>query len=247
MYPAINIGPLVLPTSAFITIIGVWVCLTMVERVAHLLDLDAEIVSGLVTTGMIAGFAGARLTFVFSYWSAYQDNLLGILWPINSGFNVLGGLFFGAAAMFFYGRYKQIPAAPYLDALAPVIVTGLLIVSLADFLGGPGFGTFSSMPWAIDNFSIRRHPVQLYEIGVAVVTLLAWWYFQKRRLFEGQLFLVTTAVYCFGRLIVDTYRANTWISAGGWHGLQILCLLAVLSAVLLLMRGSQKATIMSAG
>jgi prolipoprotein diacylglyceryltransferase len=247
MYPAINIGPLVLPTTAFIYIIGVWVCLTMAERVARLLDLDAEIMSGLVTTGMIAGFAGARLTFVFSYWSAYQDNLLGILWPINSGFNVWGGLFFGAAAMFFYGRYKQIPAAPYLDALAPVIVTGLLIVSLADFLGGPGFGTFSSMPWAINNFSISRHPVQFYEIGVAVVALLVWWYFQKRRLFEGQLFLLTTAVYCFGRLIVDAYRANTWITAGGWHGLQILCLLAVLSAVLLLMRGSQKATIMSAG
>lgn len=245
MYPAINLGPLVLPTSAFIYIIGVWVCLALAERVARRLDLDTEIMAGLVTTGILAGFVGARLTFVFIYWSAYQDNLLGIIWPINSGFNVWGGLLFGAAAMFFYGRYKQIPAAPYLDALAPVIVTGLLFVSLADFLGGPGFGTFTTMPWGINNFSIRRHPVQLYEVGVAVAALLAWWYYQKRRVFEGQLFLITTAVYCFGRLFVDAFRANTWVTSGGWHGLQILCLLAVLSAVLLLMRRSQKVKIVS--
>jgi prolipoprotein diacylglyceryltransferase len=241
MYPAINLGPLVLPTSAFIYLIGVWVCLTLAERIARRLDLDPDTMSGLVTTGIIAGFIGARLTFVFLYWPAYQDNLLGIIWPINSGFNVWGGLFFAAAAMFFYGRAKQIPPAPYLDALAPVLVTGLMFASLADFLGGPGFGTFTNLPWGINSYDIRRHPVQLYEIAVAAAALLAWWYFQKRRLFQGQLFLITTAVYCFGRLFVDAFRANTWIIDGGWHGIQILCLLAVLSALFLLMRGSQNA------
>ena len=241
MYPAINLGPLVLPTAPFVTIIGAWVCLALAERTAGRLGLDKEAMSSLVTWGLAAGFIGARLTFVALYWPAYQDNLLGIIWPINSGFHVWGGVFFGGAAMFFYGRAKQIPAAPYLDALAPVIVIGLLFVSLADCFGGPGFGTFTTMPWGINNFDMRRHPVQLYEIAVAAAALLTWWYFQKDRLFEGQLFLVTTAVYCFGRLFVDAYRANTWITAGGWHGLQILCLLAVLSALLLLMRGSQNA------
>jgi phosphatidylglycerol:prolipoprotein diacylglycerol transferase len=239
MFPAINLGPLVLPTGPFILLIGIWVCLTLAERIARRLDLDPNIMAGLVTIGIIAGFVGARLTFVFLYWPAYQDNLLGILWPINSGFNVWGGLFFGAAAMFFYGRAKQITAAPYLDALAPVIVSGLMFISLADFLGGPGFGTFTQMPWGIESYDMRRHPVQLYEITVGAAALFAWWYFQKRRYFDGQLFLITTAVYCFGRLFVDTYRANTWIASGGWHGLQILCLLAVLSALILLMRGSQ--------
>jgi phosphatidylglycerol:prolipoprotein diacylglycerol transferase len=241
MYPAINFGPLVLPTAPFIILIGVWVCLVLAERVAGRLGLDAVIMSGLVTTGIIAGFIGARLTFVFLYWPAYQNNLLGILWPINSGFNVWGGIFFGAAAMFFYGRGKQIPAAPYLDALAPVLVTGLMFFSLADFLGGPGFGTFTHMPWGIESYDMSRHPVQLYEIAVGALALLAWWYFQNRHLFEGQLFLITTVVYGFGRLFVDAYRENTWIAPGGWHGLQILSLLAVLAALFLLMRGSQNA------
>ncbi|MFN2103246.1 MAG: prolipoprotein diacylglyceryl transferase [Candidatus Promineifilaceae bacterium] len=245
MYPAINLGPLVLPTAAFTYLIGIWICLVMAERAARRLDLDPDVMSGLVTTGIIAGFIGARLTFVFLYWPAYQDNLLGIIWPINSGFNLWGGLFFGAAAMFFFGRYRQIPPLPYLDGLAPVLVIGLLFASLADFLGGPGFGTFTTLPWGINNYDTLRHPVQIYEMIAAGLALLAWWFVQKRREFEGQLFLITTAVYCAGRLFVDTFRANTWIVPGGWHGLQILCLLIVLVCLVLLMRGSDKAQLAS--
>lgn len=239
MIPAINIGPFVLPTAALIYIFGAWLCLSLAERTAIWLNIDADSMSGLVTTGLIAGAVGARLTFVASYWSSYQDNMLGIIWPINSGFNPFGGLIFGTAAMFFYGRYKRMKFWPTLDALAPIIVTGLMVISLADFLGGPGFGTATNLPWGIEQFGIRRHPVQLYEIGIGVLALLVWWYFKNRREFDGQLFLVTTAVYCFGRLFVDAFRANAWLSASGWHVLQILFLVITLICLTLLAVGSR--------
>ncbi len=239
MVPAVNIGPFVLPTAAFLYIIGAWLCLTLAERFARWLDLDPETLSGLVATALIVGVIGARLTFVAQYWSAYQNNLLGIIWPINSGFSPLGGVFFGTAAMFFYGRHKRMSPAPTLDALAPILIIGLIIVSLADFFGGPGFGTATDMPWGISQFTIRRHPVQLYELGIGLLALLAWWILRERRNFDGQLFLVSTAVYCFGRLFLDTFRANAWLSAEGWHILQILCLLAVVGCLALLARGSQ--------
>ena len=241
MIPAINIGPLVLPTAAFVYIIGAWICLSLAERTAKWLDLDPETMSGVVTAGLITGVIGARLTFVALYWSAYQDNLLGIIWPINSGFSPLGGLFFGGAAMFFYGRQKRMELAPTLDALAPILVTGLIVISLADFLGGPGFGTYSEVPWSINQFDVRRHPVQIYEIGAGLLALLTWWIMRDRRDFDGQLFLVTTAVYCFGRLFLDTFRANAWLSSGGWHVIQIICLLITVTCLILLARGSQSA------
>jgi len=241
MIPAINIGPLVLPTAAFVYIIGAWICLTLAERTAKWLDLDPETMSGMVTAGLISGVIGARLTFVALYWSAYQDNLLGIIWPINSGFSPLGGLFFGSVAMFFYGRQRRMALAPTLDALAPILVTGLIVISLADFLGGPGFGTNSDVPWGITQFDVRRHPVQLYEIGAGLLALLIWWIMKDRRDFDGQLFLVTTAVYCFGRLFLDTFRANAWLSSGGWHVIQIICLLISVTCLILLARGSQSA------
>ncbi len=237
MIPAINLGPFVLPTAALTYIIGGWLSLSLSERVARPLHLNAERLYNLTSTGVLVGLAGARLAFVALYWSAYRDNLLGIIWPINSGFNVWGGLFFGGAALFFYGRYKQHPFAITLDALAPIMVAGLITFSLADFLGGPGFGTYSTLPWSIEQFEISRHPVQIYEIIVGGVALLTWWQMQPRKTFDGQLFLIILAVYSFGRLFVDAFRANTWISSGGWHVVQIICLLMTVVALGLLAGG----------
>jgi prolipoprotein diacylglyceryltransferase len=143
--------------------------------------------------------------------------------------------------MFFYGRHKQMALAPTLDGLAPIFVTGFIIISLADFLGGPGFGTNSDLPWGISQFDVRRHPVQLYEISVGLLALAIWWIMRKRREFDGQLFLMTTATACFGRLFLDTFRANAWISSGGWHFVQIICLVITVACLLLLALGSQSA------
>ncbi len=235
MFPALNLGPFVLPTSALTLIIGALVVLTLAERIAAYMCLDVEAFSGLVTAALLAGVVGARLTFVFLHWPAYQNNLLGIVWPLNSGFSPIGGLIFGGAALFFYGRYKQLPPGQTLDALAPVLVIGLMFISLADFLGGPGYGTFTTLPWGITQFELKRHPVQLYEILVGAVALLTWWGLHKRREFAGQLFFATTAVYCFGRLFMDTFRANAWLDQG-WHVLQIICLVITILCLLLLSR-----------
>ncbi len=211
MFPALNLGPFVLPTTALTLIIGAFIVLTLAERAAAYLGLDVQAFSGLVTTGLLAGVVGARFTFVFLHWPAYQANLLGIFWPLNSGFSLIGGLIFGCAAMFFYGRFKQLPPGQTLDALAPVLVTGLMFVSLADFLGGPGYGTFTTLPWGITQFEIRRHPVQLYEIAGGAVALLT------------------------GRLFIDTFRANAWLNQG-WHVLQIICLVITILCLILLSR-----------
>lgn len=235
MLPAINLGPLVLPTGPLLLLLGAWLSLVLTERFAKQLGQDPALLSNLVTAVLIAGFVGARLTFVALYWNAFADNLLGIIWPLSSGYSAAGGIFFGAAAGFFYGRYKQLDPAPTLDVLAPVVVNGLIFVSLSDFFGGPGFGTNTSLPWGIEQYSIRRHPVQIYEVLVGLAALLAWWRLRDRRAYAGQLFLVTTAVYAFGRLFVDAFRADAWL-IDGWHGMQIVALALTLGCLWLLAR-----------
>ncbi len=230
MFPAINLGPLVIPTGPLTLLLGAWLCLTLAERLAKSMGQDEQAVSGLVTAGLITGVIGARLTFVFLHWPAYQNNLLGIIWPLNSGFSSVGGILFGGAAMFFYGRSRQLPPWKTLDLLSPIFITGLMVISLADFLGGPGYGTFTNMPWGITQFEIRRHPVQLYEILVGAAALLTWQQMRKRQQFAGQLFLASTAVYCFGRLFVDAFRVDAWV-INGWHLLQIICLIVTLGCL----------------
>jgi phosphatidylglycerol:prolipoprotein diacylglycerol transferase len=109
-------------------------------------------------------------------------------------------------------------------------------LSLADFAAGPGYGQESSVPWAIDVFGIRRHPVQLYELAVGILALLVWWRVVDRRRYEGQLFLLTMAVYAAGRLLFDAFRANTPLTSNGFHLIQIASLIILLVCVFLMGR-----------
>ena len=175
MLPFLNLGPLALPTAPLVYLFGVWLALWAVDRAARRLGLDAERHYALATTAVLAGFIGARLAFVLLHWSSYNDNLLGIVWPLTSGYSAVGGALIGAAAAVFYGRWRRLSLWPALDALAPGLLLFLIAVSLADFLGGAGYGSLTNMPWGVTVFGVRRHAVQLYEALVGVVALGAWW------------------------------------------------------------------------
>lgn len=239
MLPFLNLGPLALPTAPLVYLLGVWLSLFAVDRAARRLGLDAERHYALATTAAVAGFLGARLTFVLLHWSSYDDNLLGIVWPLTTGYNAFGGALIGAAAAFFYGRWRRLPLWPVLDALAPGLLVFLIAVSLADFLGGAGYGSLTSMPWGITTFGVRRHAVQLYEALVGVAALGAWWAATSPRLRStaGRPFLWAAAVYAGGRLLVDAYRENAAL-VSGFHVTQVLALAALLLALGLLARRS---------
>lgn len=240
MYPTVTIGPLVLPSAGLVYIIGAWVALSVVERSAKKLGLEADTTYTMAAITIAAGFIGARLLFVIFHWPAYQNNLIGIIWPLTSGFNLWGGLFFALSAGLLYGRAKQLPLMASLDALAPGLLVGFMAISLADFLSGPGYGTETDFLLGINLFGIRRHAVQIYEILVATVAIIVWLVAFDHRQFDGQLFLMTTVVYTAGRLFVDAFRANTPLTSNGYHIVQIISLVFLLACVYLLGRLTAK-------
>ena len=234
MYPSISLGPFVFPVAGLLYLLGAAVSLNVVERAAKLLKLDYNAIYATAVTGLVSGMVGARLVFVALYWSAFQENLLAIIWPLNSGYNLVGGLLFGSAGVLFYGRYKKLPLASTADAMIPGVITGLIFISLADFLAGPGMGTYSRQFWAMDMYGALRHPVQIYEIIGAAFALLVWWKMRPSRLFDGQLFLMTTAVYAASRLFTDAFRQSSWFTADGYRIIQIISLAVMLICLYML-------------
>lgn len=241
MFPTLNIGGLVFPTAGLVIILGAWAGLSLVERSASRVKQSRELIYGVAATAVFAGFVGARLAFVLQYWSAFSQNLLNIIWPLNTGYNVWGGIVLGLVAAFFYARAKRLPALPVLDALVPGIVFGLMVVSLADFLGGPGYGSLTAVPWGVTQFGVRRHLVQLYELLVGGLALLTWWQVSRETVYAiGRPFLLTTAVYSTGRLFVDAFRDNALLTENGYHLVQIGSLLILLVSLFQLSRMAQK-------
>jgi prolipoprotein diacylglyceryltransferase len=220
-------------------LIGGWLALWVVDRAARRLGLDPERHYALAGAALLGGFIGARLTFVLLHWSSYDDNLLGIVWPLTTGYNALGGVLIGAAAGWFYGRWRRLPLWPALDVLAPGLLVFLITVSLADFVAGASYGSLTSMPWGVTVFGVRRHAVQLYEALAGVVALGAWWGATSRGTWEaGRPFLWAAVVYAGGRLLVDAYRENATL-VSGFHVVQIVALGTMLGGLALLARRSR--------
>jgi len=234
MMPTLSIGPLVIPTTPLVYLLGIWISLSVIERAARKLKLNVEATYSAAAVAIAGGFIGSRIVFVILHWPAYRSNLSGIVWPITSGYDLWGGLIIALISAFFYSRAKGLQPLPTLDAVAPGLISGLIVISLADFLGGPGYGTETGVLWAINVFGITRHPVQIYEILFGIAALATWRILLDRRTFPGQLFLSSVAIYSAGRLIVDTYRANAWLTATGFHILQIVSLFFLLVTVFLL-------------
>lgn len=238
MLPVLELGPFVIPTGGLVYIIGAWLVLSAVEQTAPRLKLDTSVTYSVVVTALVAGLVGARLVFVGLHWSAYQNNLLGVVWPLTSGFTAWAGLLIGLAGGFFYGRKMAVPPLATLDALVPAGVVALMVVSLADLLAGPGYGAETTVFWGIELFGIRRHPVQVYELLVGVGAWWVWWRGVKVGLVPGRVALLTIATYSAGRLITDTFRANAWLTNDGFHLLQIISLGVLLASLYLLSRDS---------
>jgi phosphatidylglycerol---prolipoprotein diacylglyceryl transferase len=236
MLPTLSLGPLVLPTAPLILILGAWLSLWLLERSAQSLELNHEAVYSLGVVALLSGFVGARLSFVLLYWEAYRQDWLGIIWPLHTGYLPLAGLVVGVLGAFFYGRFHQLPPLATLDALAPALVVALMAVSLADWLGWGGFGTVTAVPWAITQFGLERHPVQIYELLGGLLALAVWWRLLIRRRFEGELFLVTTAVYSAGRLFVEAFRDDAILTGDGFRLIQIISLAILLACLYALSR-----------
>jgi phosphatidylglycerol:prolipoprotein diacylglycerol transferase len=259
MLPYLNLGPIGLPTGPLIYLLGAWLALFAVDRAARRLGQEPEPVYALAMAALLGGFVGARLVFAARYWSSFVDHLLGVVWPLTSGYSTVGGLLIGAAAAFFYGRRRRLALWPTLDALTPGLLVFLMAVSLADFLGGAGYGSLTSLPWGINLFGVRRHAVQLYEVVVGLAALGVWWAATSpdrdltgrraiglsdngivRRPFRsyraGRPFLLAVAVYAAGRLFVDAYKETTPLMSGGIHVVQAAALGVLLAALILLPR-----------
>lgn len=244
MFPYLNLGPVGLPTAPLVYILGVWLSLYAVDRAARRLGLDPELYYGLAAVALLGGFLGARLLFVLLHWSSYDDNLLGIVWPLTSGYFAAGGVVIGIAAAFFYARWRRLPVWRSLDVLAPGLIVFQMTVSVADLLGGPGYGTLTAMPWGLTQYGVRRHPVQVYELLAGLAALGVWWGATAPRYRDvtGRPFLLALITLSAGRLFVEAFRDNAWLTDSGYRIIQILSLLVLIIALAVLARTSKPVT-----
>lgn len=227
MSPIIRLGPFTLQATGLALMMGVWLGSWLAEKEAIRLKLNANDIYNLIFYGLIAGVIGARLAYALRYFSVYAANPWSLIALTSTTLWPEAGLLIGLAVAAWYGRRKQLPVRPTLDALAPGLAAFMIFLGVAHLLSGDAFGAPAKLPWAIYLWDEYRHPSQVYEIIAALVIFVVVW---KRPLGQpgaGLNFMLAAALLAGAQIFLEAFRGDSVIWAGGLRAAQVIGLIVL--------------------
>ncbi|MFC2030040.1 prolipoprotein diacylglyceryl transferase [Chloroflexota bacterium] len=234
MLPVIQIGPLAIQTEGLILVAGFWLAIEIAGRQGSRLGLDQGAIQNAGLFGVLAGIASARLAYVLQYWPVYRENLLGIASLNPQTLSPMVGLLVGLLVAAAYLQRKKMPVRLLLDAIAPGAAILLATLALANLASGNAFGAESGVPWAVEMWDARRHPVQFYEFTVGLAILGIVWGVGKKAPAPGLLFLLFVALYGGARLLLEPLRVTSQLLPSGFRMTQVVGLSALVGALWLM-------------
>lgn len=235
MLPVVQVGPLVLQTPGLILLLGVWAALTAVDSFAKKNREDANLISNLVLLMLAAGIVGARLSYAAANLPAFSGNWRSILSLTPTMLDPMGGLAAGLITGLIYGQRKHLNLWTTLDTLTPGLAIFMVFSGLADLASGEGLGVVTDLPWGINLWGEKRHPSQIYSIISALaIAAVFYWQRQKYSRPSGTLFLTWLSLTAFMRILLEPFRVDGVVWAGGIRAAQIVALVILAGALILL-------------
>lgn len=186
--------------------------------------------------GVILGcIVGAAIGNKAVHWFHHADHwhlLRDSPWLILQGQSIVGGLLGGLIGVEIAKKWVGVTQSTGDRFVVPILV-GLIIGRIGCFVIGlqdDTFGNPTSVPWAVDfGDGVPRHPTQLYDIGFALIALVALARFKTVLAAESGLqFKLMLAGYLLWRLAIDGLKPVPYAWPGGLSGIQLVCLAALL-------------------
>lgn len=207
MFPILQLGPLAIQTPGLMLLLGLWLGLSLAEREAKRLDQDADAIYNLAFTGIIAGLAGARLSYVARYPAAYAADPLSLISPNPSTLSAFEGFLIALLGMWIYMQRRKMNLRFTLDSYAPMVAVMAIAIAFAHLASGDAFGAPAKLAWSIYLWEEYRHPSQVYELVAALATLLVWW--RLPRAGGGVTFWIVVALLAAAALFLEAFRGDS--------------------------------------
>lgn len=166
------------------------------------------------------GLLAARLSYAILNLPLYRESPY-LLFSIRPGaFMPVPGLLAGFAVLCWYLRRRDIEWQHIGDALTIGSTAVWIVFSLRDFLTGEAYGLPTTLPWGVELWQAIRHPVQLYEMGLALFVLALLWFYQTK-LAPGVTFWRFMALFGLSKLLTEAFRADALTFGAGLRVVQI--------------------------
>lgn len=222
MFPTIQIGPLAVQAPGLIVLGGLWLGLSLAERLALPDREAANHLYNLTFAALIAGILGARLAYLARFPDAFLASPLSLL-SLNPGLlDQNAGIAVGLIAALIYGQRKGLPFWPTLDRLTPLFAVFAVAISISNLASGTAFGAPTDLPWGIELWGAVRHPTQIYAAFLAAGILLLVIRWHKRENNAGAVFLQFVAYTAAARLLVEGFRGDSLLVGSGLRLAQLV-------------------------
>ncbi|AGH96334.1 prolipoprotein diacylglyceryl transferase [Pseudobdellovibrio exovorus] len=206
MIPFINLGSLQIPTFFLVISVSLSLMLFLLSREVDRQQKSRKLAFDLALTLMIAGFVGGRLLHVFyEEWTYYSANPLQVLYFWNGGFVFLGGLLLCLIAGYIFTRIHKVNFLEWADFFTPLFSLGHALGRIGCFLSGCCYGSYCTLPWAIDG----RHPTTLYLFFSELLIFFSLLGLRRYRFFQqttGALFVLWLTVHSSVRFYTEYFR-----------------------------------------
>ncbi len=217
MHPIlINIGSFNLYTYGLFMALGFLTAMQVSKINAKPHGISAEIITDIFFVILLSALVGARLLYVIINFNSYRDNLLGIFQIWNGGLVFFGGFITAVIACAIYFKKKNLKIFQTADIIAPGIALGHAVGRIGCLFAGCCYGKVCDLPIAIKftnsdslaPLNVFLHPTQIYSMISNLIIFFTLLWLQKRKKFDGMVFLIYIILYSLFRSIIEFFRGD---------------------------------------
>lgn len=250
MYPLVfQLGPFALRSFAVMLALAVLAAGALAAAEFRRRGLDPALANDFLFPAVFLGLAGARLYYVLLFdpgWYLGHPGEVIAIWTGELAFH--GALLAGLGTGLWFCWRRGIGFWRFADGVVPGLLVGQAIGAIGSFLHGSGYGTPTTLPWAVvftdpnsqAPLGIPLHPTQLYAALGNLLLFAGLWALRGRLHRDGALFLL----YLLGSSLLSALefvRGDAlWIADAVRAGPVVNLLALVAAAALWHRRGARR-------
>ncbi|MBT3386954.1 MAG: prolipoprotein diacylglyceryl transferase [Desulfobacula sp.] len=217
MHPVlINIGSFNLYTYGLFVALGFITAIWVSQKNAAPHGISAQAITDIFFVILVSAIIGARLLYIGINFDVYKDNWIDGFKIWNGGLVFFGGFFGAVAASFIYIKIKKFNTWETVDILVPGIALGHAVGRLGCFFAGCSYGKVCDLPFAVKftnpeslaPLDVYLHPTQIYSVLSNFILFFILMGIQKKKKFNGMVFLSYIMLYSLFRSIIEFFRGD---------------------------------------
>ncbi len=218
-----HLGPVPIRAYALTILVGIFVAIWVGDRRWVARGGRPGTVHDIALWAVPFGIVGGRLYHVVTDWPTYFGpdgrGMVAALQIWNGGLGIWGAITLGGVGAWIGCQRRRIPLPPMADSLAVGVALAQAIGRWGNWFNQELFGRPTDLPWALVIDPANRpdaytqyatfHPTFLYEsIWLLMVAGVTAWADRRWRMGHGRVFALYVALYCAGRLGMETLRVD---------------------------------------